>query len=246
MPHYAFDALVIAIYGDDLARGYSYLHYDGPNAYIGYFPTRAASDADFFANYLPRMTRHTAVVESGEKIDAIVASLRGHWQWPGFKIRSIALLETQGRRLFAGHLHTRPAAAVAEPAHDAIDLTAIEAAYGPTQFALLRQIMAYCREKNIPVVMASIPSREEAKQAAATKGAQEGAHQRETRALAEAFGALYMDGAAPFASVDADDIDRRYWLKYDGHWNQAGSEIFAGAMTKFLLAHQGELDKPVP
>ena len=55
-----------------------------------------------------------------------------------------------------------------------------------------------------------------------------------------------MTGAAPFASVDAEHIDRRYWLKYDGHWNQAGSEIFAGAMTKFLLAHQGELDKPAP
>ena len=63
----------------------------------------------------------------------------------------------------------------------------------------------------------------------------------ETRVLATHFGALYMDGYAPFGQVPPADIDGRYWLKFDGHWNQTGSNLFADAMTDFLIANQDKL-----
>ena len=50
-----------------------------------------------------------------------------------------------------------------------------------------------------------------------------------------------MDGAAPFSQVRPEDIDARYWFKFDGHWNQAGSDLFADAMTDFLIANQDKL-----
>ncbi len=65
VPNYQFDALVIATYGDDLARQYSYLHaYDGPDClHLGYFLTlRIRCIEDFFANYLPRMAHHKVSV----------------------------------------------------------------------------------------------------------------------------------------------------------------------------------------
>jgi hypothetical protein len=244
LPHYQFDALVIATYGDDLARGYSYLHYDGVTPYAGYFPTRAASDEDFFANYLPRMARHGAIVASAAQIDEMIASLHAAWRWPGLKIRSVPLLVAQWDRIRTGKV-TAPAAVAVEvpaaPEHNAIDIAAIEARYGSEAFGRLGDILTYCKEHGIPVVLASVPGRDGARAVAQSRGQLETPHQQETRVIAEHFGALYMDGYAPFADVPPEDIDGRYWLKYDGHWNQAGSDRFAAAMTEFLMKEQSRL-----
>ena len=237
VPNYPFDAVVIALFGDDLARGYSYLHYDGDKPYIGYFPTRAESDEDFFTNFMPRMKPHTAIVATDAEIDRMIAEIRPPWSKPEFKLRLPALVTAQIANLRRGAI---PATAVALPPpapEDPVDLAAIEARYGE-QFALFRDIMNYCRDHNIPVVLASIPGRDSAQAAAESKGTRETPHQREVRVLAESFGARYMDGYAPFTKVPPEDIDGRYWLRFDGHWNQAGSDLFAAAMTDFLLVRR--------
>ncbi|MBX7200082.1 MAG: hypothetical protein K1X51_12005 [Rhodospirillaceae bacterium] len=234
VPHYAFDALVIAIFGDDLLRGYSYLHYDGSDPYIGYFPTRAMSSEDFFANYLPRMQRHNAPVLTDAEIDALERGERPGWRSPDVKPRIPGLARRLAATLRRPHREDT-AVKAPPPLEGAVDLAALEARYGPEASARLREIMAYCRDRGIPIVLAAIPGREDAK--AAAERQPETANQKEVRVLAEAYGALYMDGHAPFANVPPGDIDERYWLKYDAHWNQAGSDLFAGAMTDFLLAH---------
>lgn len=233
VPHYPFDTLVIAIFGDDLLRGYSYLHYDGDEPYIGYFPTRATSDGDFFANYLPRMQRHTAQVRTDAEIDALERGVRPGWRGPGVKPRLPRMIRRQVAAL--GEPRRQDTAVAAPPPLEGeVDLARLEARYGPEASARLREIMTYCRDHGIPVVLAAIPGRDDATAAAA--GEPETGNQKEVRALAEAYGALYMDGHAPFARVRPEDIDGRYWLKYDAHWNQEGSDLFAAAMTEFLAA----------
>jgi len=240
VPNYAFDALLIATYGDDLARGFSYLHYDGPRAYIGYFPTRASSDEDFFTNYLPKMARHKVLVASNEEIDGMIASLGAPWHWPGMTVRTVPLAAAQWKKM---RPHMSPVVMVSpvRPAGSANDMGIldIEARYGETQFGLLRRMMEYCAANGIPVIFASVPGSDGAQ--AVARGMGETHHQRETRALAEYFGALYFDGYAPFAALPPESIDPVYWLKYDRHWNQKGSDVFASAITDFLIAHQGAL-----
>jgi hypothetical protein len=123
-------------------------------------------------------------------------------------------------------------------------LAEIEARYGAAQFALFREIMEAARARCIPTVLVPIPGRDGAK--AAARGGGETAHQLETRALAEAFSAAHLDGYAAFAGVPEADIDRLYWLKYDGHWNQAGSDRFAALMTEYLAAHEPDLRRGGP
>lgn len=234
VPHYAFDTLVIAIFGDDLGRGYSYLHYDGNQPYIGYFQTRAASAEDFFANYMPRMRRHNAEVRTDAEIDALERGLRPAWQRPALKLR-MPDLAARGMAALTRPRREDAAIPLRPPAEGKIDLDAVEARYGAEAFARFREIMTYCRDHGIPVVLAAVPGRGDAK--AAAQGLPETQNQKEVRVLAEAFGAGYMDGHAPFTRVPAEDIDRRYWLTYDAHWNQAGSDLFSAAMTDYLLAH---------
>lgn len=234
VPHYAFDTLVIAIFGDDLLRGYSYLHYDGPEPYIGYFPTRAESPEDFFANYFPRMQRHTAQVLTDDEIDALEHGERPAWRRPALKLR----LPEMARRGMAALRQPRrqdTAVATPPPLEGDVTLAALEARYGPEASARFREIMTYCRDHGIPVLLVAIPGREDA--TAAAEGKPDTANQKEVRTLAEAYGASYLDGHTAFAGIPPGDVDLRYWLKYDAHWNQAGSDRFAAAMTDFLLAH---------
>ncbi|MDX2223546.1 MAG: hypothetical protein SFV21_12400 [Rhodospirillaceae bacterium] len=235
LPHYQFDALVIATYVDNLARGFSYLHYDGPKAWIGYFPTRARSDEDFFTNYLPKMSPHRVSVADTAEIDAIIAGLARPWQWPGLEVRLPALIAAAIDR-------GAPVRAFAPPAAVTGTLPSvgeIETRYGAVQFALFREIMDAARDRCIPTVLAPIPGRDGAK--AAARGDGETPHQLETRALAAEFKAAYVDGYAAFTGVAEADIDRIYWLKYDGHWTQAGSDRFADLMSDYLAAHEPEL-----
>lgn len=233
-PHYAFDAVVIAIFGDDLLRGYSYLHYDGTEPYIGYFPTRARSSEDFFANYFPHMQRHTAEVLTDAGIDALKRGERARWHRPDRKPRLPAMLRRGIAALRQPHRQDT-AMPTPPPLEGEVTLAALEARYGPEASARFREIMTYCRDHGIPVVLAAIPGRADA--TAAAQGKPETANQKEVRTLAAAYGASYLDGHAPFAGVRPEDIEERYWLKYDAHWNQAGSDLFAAAMTDFLVMH---------
>lgn len=246
VPRYDFDAVVFAIFGDDLARGYVYLHYEGSDNYIGYFPKPAASEQDFIANYLPRMRKYTLQVGSDAEIDAMIASVRGGWHWPGLRFRSGPFVLEQWRRFRAGRFRAVPAVAGpvanAPTEHAGVPtMDSIEAKYGAMEFGLFREMMDYCRDHGIPVILASVPRRDEAHMLAESQGAIETPQELEVRALAEQYRALYLDGHALFAHVPPEDIDGRYWLKYDAHWNQAGSDLFAQVMSKLLIANQDKL-----
>jgi hypothetical protein len=243
IPHYEFDAVVIASFGDDLARAYSILHYVGNTAYTGRFPTRPADDADFQANYLPHLSLHPVEVASDAEIDRRIASLRGPWHWPGFKERAVPLVRDRWQRFTAQRTAIDRLKATAElvDANSTIPLSEMEQTYGAAQFGLLLQMIAYCHEHNIPVVLVSIPTREGAHNIAASRGANQTVQEREIKSLAQELHTLHYDGYRPFSVVPSEDIDRLYWLTLDGHWNQRGSDLFAAAFTTYLQQHAHEL-----
>ena len=245
VPHYQFDGVIIADYADDLSRTFSILHYDNQNrAWMARFPTQPESDADFFANYLPRMPRHPVEVASNAEIDRMIADLHGAWRWPGLHLRAPAILEARWQTMQAerGALKRLAATASLVDRPELYTMAEMEKSYGAQQFGFLLEMVAYCRAHNIPVVLASIPTRDGARNVAASKGATETAHEREIKSLAVHLGTLHFDGYHPFSVVAPEDIDRIYWLKYDGHWNQAGSDLFAAAMVTFLRQHAKQFE----
>jgi hypothetical protein len=66
---------------------------------------------------------------------------------------------------------------------------------------------------------------------------EEGDVQRDAGILfARKLGATFVDGAEAFAGLDAEEV-RRCFLPYDGHWNQEGSDRFAGFMRAQIRTH---------
>ena len=51
-------------------------------------------------------------------------------------------------------------------------------------------------------------------------------HQLELEYYANKYQLPYIDGYKPFHHLEIDDF-MTHWLKYDGHWNQKGSDLFA-------------------
>lgn len=243
IPNYEFDAVLVASFGDDLARPFSILHYDGPTAYIGRFPTRPKSDADFFENYFSRMDRHRVEVASDAEIDQMLADLNKSWQWPGIKVRVIPYLKSQWRRRQAlqDALDYLASAGSLSDGEELYPVDEIERTYGVQQINLLREMIDYCHEKDIPVILASVPTRTGARNVALEGGVQKTIHEQEIESLAHHLGTMHFDGYAPFAVVEPEDIDQLYWLKNDGHWNQAGSDLFALGIEKFLADHASQL-----
>jgi len=247
VPHYQFDAVLIAVWGDDLARPYSVLHYDETGqSFMSRFDTQPATDEEFFRDYFPKVPKHFAKVAPDAEIDAMIASIQAPWQPATFELRTprlVAEFRSRIARRNAGIERLAEAAKVTA-ATDVVALEEIKATYGARQFGKLEEIMEYCRLNRIPVVLAALPSAGGAVAVAQSAGRDETAFQREVRSLAHHFGALYMNGHAPFGQVPPQDIATTYWLKYDGHWNQAGSDLFAGAMTRFLIENESVLSQP--
>lgn len=244
VPRYEFDAVLLAVWGDDIARGYTVLHYDeAGQSWLSRLDVQPASDQEFFADYFPKFPKHYAKVATNDQIDAMVAAVSAPWHRSDIKLRTPGLIAEQWarfKRRNAGLARLTQEAQTTAAAGE-VPLEEIAAKYGAVQFAKFAEIMDYCRANRIPVILASIPSHDAAVAVAKAAGREETGFQREIRSLAGHFGALYVDGHAPFAVVPPADINRRYWLKYDGHWNQAGSDLFAETMSRYLIDHQNQL-----
>lgn len=240
VPNYQFDAVLLAVWGDNVDRGFTVLHYDAAGqSYLQRMDHQPASVDAFLRDDLPRMPKHYARVAPDAEIDAMIAAVETPWRPAAWDFRVPRLVGEQVRRL------TKPPIVLPDTAIPSLPtdptLEAIAARHDPVKFEKLTAVIAYCRERGIPVILVSVPSHDSALNAATTKGVTETEPQQELRVLARSTGADYFDGHLPFAAADSGDIDALYWFKYDGHWNQAGSDLFAEAMARYLIDRAPEL-----
>ena len=88
----------------------------------------------------------------------------------------------------------------------------------PAQQRLIGDIASYAKARSLPVMVASIPSRE-----SLLNGTAMG---EDIKQFAELLNASLIDGYQLFVDLTEQEIRER-WLPYDGHWGQLGSDEFA-------------------
>jgi hypothetical protein len=227
VPRYAFDALLIASFIDNLERDFCVFHSQGGSVLLGRFPALPGSQQEFEASFLPQMVPLYSIRPDGE-IDGILAALQQgsvpptERAWPQLTGKDTALLS--GLRLGRAWFDSR------RPVRAGTYADAV-ARYGSRRMRLLSEIIEYCRERRIPVVLASVPR---LGQLTGYLGdAKKTSHQAELEAISTHHQVGYFDGYAAFAGVTPLDI-QRYWLKYDGHWNQRGADRFAESLATAL------------
>lgn len=113
-------------------------------------------------------------------------------------------------------------------------LKPFEEKHGTEKMRELSEIMDTCARMNKRVLLISIPDIMMLQNLHETKYAAKNEHQKEIAAMATIFNCSYFDGYDVFKEMSFEDIMKNAWLRYDGHWGQNGSDIFAGKLYSYL------------
>ena len=208
---YKLDGLIFAVYGDDLERTFTIA--DGRDSgHFAFGRVTGWNPAGYPDNYKAakelldvQEIKATHIISSEDFNAALTGSWRPQRHWE-FKVYTA----------FAYHLH-RLWRSVA---------TAIDPQFSPGQNRLIESIRAYATAQSLPILVVYLPGRDEAAGAS-------GRHLQQVRKFAEQLGADFLDGRDSFAQLGADRL-QALWFKHDEHWNQAGSDLFAGYMARQL------------
>ena len=225
VPHYEFDALVVASFLDNLRRQYTVFHATSEALYFGRFPAPPASEHDFHHRYLPRMTR-TASVLGDEEIDHLVKRIR---------VKTHSYLPLRVDVYGTKHVYRRVRATIrgwSERSSQA-DARIRPTHIPPPHLDMLKEIVEYCQSRKKPVILSPIPERKTLERRLAD--GQSPPHAREIRQLAERLETLYFDGYDAFEGIDPEEISRLYWLRLDAHWGQKASDLYARKLSRFVL-----------
>lgn len=237
VPTYDFDAIIIASYGDNLARQFSILDYEGDKSFRGRFSQPPKSIDEYLSSYRPRLELHYAQVCSDEAINTLINSYERGLQWtrPALRWRLAGLVDQQIKS-FGEESVSRNASVSERPKSDAVtfSIEEFENSYGVEQIGHLWEMIEYAKARNIPVVMAAVPSRDRLISWLSGNESRPPSHQIEIKSIAQNFDLLFFDGYRPFSGLPASAIQERFWLTYDGHWNQDGSDRFADALGHYL------------
>ena len=86
VPNYEFDAVIFAVFMENLSRPFSMACCKDGGTYFGRFPAPPQSFQEFETSYLPKMARGYEIVGDTELTQRIADHTR--WQWPGLKCRA--------------------------------------------------------------------------------------------------------------------------------------------------------------
>jgi hypothetical protein len=97
---------------------------------------------------------------------------------------------------------------------------------------MLADIVDACRDRQVPVIFCAVPTRQgllRIKRENCTLR-----HRAESEYLCKRFGMHYFDGYSIFDGISPEAIVDLYWLKYDGHWGVAASDLFALRLAEWI------------
>jgi len=233
LPKYEFDELVIASGRGHLDKGFFFLKSLSRGIWAGTEDQKAELDGE----RVPVMFKILDVVPAGE-IDKLHARpRRWHWTAPEWRVtRHLVkeVLPSLGERAWrkvAGVKATPPMTTRA-PAADGSLRGEWAERYGKTYAQSFFSILDECRRRGLPVVLTAVPGRDEFLNWRRYGAKPEDAQYLQRIAEREQIG--FFDAYAAFPSGDETATVKKYWLKYDAHWNDEGAALFGRAFATYL------------
>ncbi len=216
VPEYEFDALVIADWGDDLARKFISFHSTETEVRIGLFEDgeHPRSEAEFQAR-LPE-TRKIFDVAGESEIDELVESLK----------------DVEGPRVMVDRTLSAIGHGEVAPQGYTFSPEAFVERYGALRFEMLGEIASCCEARGVPVVFSAVPTLSGLLLAAGRRSL---LHRLQSEGIATHFGVGYHDGYSAFQGIKRQRLVDYHWLKYDGHWGMAAANLYAVHMAEQTL-----------
>ena len=217
LPHFEFDGLIIADWGDDLARRWVVSHSDNESMYWGPvdFKDRPTSLEEVESN-LSNMTK-LYEIRTGPEIEELVGKLKEH----------------------ASPKHLSP-----EDCEEKVELAPDNYEFSPSLFAerysqehfdMLAEMVELCREHEKVMTYSPLPGRSEVLEL--IKNPDNLLYrQAQGEGLCRHFPIHYFDGCSVLNHLSPQSLIDLYWLKYDGHWSKAASLQYALALADWMIA----------
>ena len=221
IPNYEFDGIIIAPYADNLYRDFMVMLID-KNGYMGRIDSVDFSDGPIDVKAFKAIKPFDNVY-SDEEIDYFKTQPFKPFDWP---------FKRQSKVFFKNLKHqnkTNNAKAVTT-------IDQLKRKVGDKRFTQLDSMISWCTSNQKEIILASVPSIWE------LKGLQEGvksSHQAEMDILAKEYELNYFDGYQVFDEFSEEEL-HEHWLRYDGHWNQKGSDKYAVDFTNYLTKQYDE------
>lgn len=237
-PNYEFDALILAIYGDDLYRDFYMMFADDTNVYGSYFKSRPENIEDFEKNYKKNMysvgkIMNDNTINKNLKLNNFSTEDNIIKNNLYLLIKTHSILQSieynLNRKRYLEGFYKQ-----SNKDKNNLSIDLVKSKLGVANFKMLEEIFGYCNENKKTVIIANVPHIEIVKQNNYKNC--KSTYQLESEVISDYYHALYFDSYPLFQKLPYDSL-QSFYLKHDAHWNQKGSDFFSQNFAQFINEH---------
>lgn len=244
---YEFDAVVFAVFGDDLSRDYISATSDSKSCYYHKSP-RIPRTRQEFDEHLGQKILFGQITDK-QGVDRLAKGNDATSSYNGLYLIDYARGVFRGFRYHAKHEELIKKMAYDVQEGKAFTEEEFIAKYSKERLQMLDSMIRFCTYHHKPVIIAGLPHKEliEGNKERQTKNAL----QAELEFLSKRHHIAYFDSYPCFQALSEDSLMQCFFTK-DVHWNQNGSDRFISNFAPFMkkvflqaLADSSSREKPV-
>lgn len=230
--NFEFDAVILAIFGNNLNRDFFVMHHEKGSAKAMYFPD--APNYKIFSD-VSKSTKGIPVILPKNTFSHFLDHYKNPLQWYEADLFSLNLLHHLVMKTLFRHgkqpdLSNLLANYIYSTGTDITDEDIIRK-YGNHKISLLKEIITVCQENQKDITLVAIPERTGAILTMQKNPVQIAT---EVEHLSSMFGTRYWNGYSNYTGGNEKIIDTHF-MASDGHWNQYGSDFFARYIYEALI-----------
>ncbi|MCX6351442.1 MAG: hypothetical protein NTX03_06245 [Bacteroidetes bacterium] len=223
IPNYDFDAVMLAVFQDDLYRGFSVIH---SNTQYGSFKRFDAIPAKTEVLSLPKIVD----IKTPDEINSIITQTKNGEYPKKITRRFFAKPTLYFLELFL-RLPGKFLIQKSSSKQEIISENYFSKRYGAQKFHQLKDIINWCHAHHKKLILCAMPQREELINYNTKKLYPKSA--QDLKNLSQFYHLNFINGFDAFKGLSEKQI-QQHWLHYDGHWNQKGSDRFAVFISKYI------------
>ena len=234
IPKYEFDGIILAVFGDDLARPHYFTHFENGYSYDGTLKFPPKNDLEF--KHALSSADSSRCIFPGYQLDSVVNAMLDKKDWSHSKylrfnwyiFRNLnsslnIIVANYWWEWFANKfVHTSNSSSITDDY--------LNAKYSSEKIKQLVDMIEYCKKHDKKFIFVTIPGQLELK---ACLNGKEIILQKELDYLANKHQVQSYNGYSLFNDIPVDEINSLYLMK-DPHWNQYGANMFAYRFAHIL------------
>ncbi len=229
---YDFDGIILAVYDDDLQRDFFMMYSDSAHVYGSYSEKPPADMRAFETVYKKSM-----YIAGNIQNETVLNQKRQSKEYStaeNLPVSNLFILHKLYSSLKKIEYDVKKRNSNIDEENDTfyiIDTEPINQLRKPEKIKMLDDIIGFCKNNNKEVILISVPHIELVRNNVFKR--KKSISQKELEYISTRYSLPYFDLYPYFEILPCDSLKQMY-LNNDGHWNQQGSDYFAGIVARLL------------